>query len=400
MSHPDLSNRAVQKSGYLGSEAVSSKPKHIAFSIKRIGDVGGGAEKVLAEVANGLLSRGYKITVICGDMSGTAPYYPLHSDIKIIYLNTGNVMGIAKAFAFLQGIAALRRAHTDCQPNVAISFMHTSYISAGLGLMGADIPLIASEHTGPEHYRKRPLQRLLLQITPLMARRITVVSEQIRVSFNSWLRSKMIVVPNPVNLQSEPCKFNQVKLINHPKILLSVGSLTPQKNQACLISAFALIADRFSDWTLRIAGEGPLRPELEFQVKDLGLSNRVSLPGNLTNIGQEYEQADLFVLPSSYESFGLATAEAIMYGLPAVGFADCPGTNTLIRPGENGVLVHGEDKVHALAESLAALMGDPHALQRLQNAPTEWLQAAYSLESVLDTWEQLIAACTDIKVHR
>ena len=95
MIHSDLSNTAVQESGYLGSEAVSSKPKHIAFSIKRIGDVGGGAEKVLAEVVNGLVGRGYRITVICGDKPGSAPYYPLLSDIKIIYLNTGNVMGFA-----------------------------------------------------------------------------------------------------------------------------------------------------------------------------------------------------------------------------------------------------------------------------------------------------------------
>lgn len=400
MSHPDLSNTAVQESGYLGSEVVSSKPKHIAFSIKRIGDVGGGAEKVLAEVVNGLSRRGHRVTVICGDQAGAQPYYPLDAEINIYYLNSRNSNGFAKVFAFLQGIAALRRVHTDFRPDVAVSFMHSSYIAVGIALVGTDIPLIASEHIGPEHYRQRPLQRLLLQVTPLLVRRITVVSEQIRLSFNPWLRHKMCVVHNPVNLEPKPHSVNYLAVQDRLKILLSVGRLTPQKNQSCLIAAFALIADRFPEWNLRIAGEGPLRPELELQVKDLGLSNRVSLPGNLANIGQAYERADLFVLPSSYESFGLATAEAIMHGLPAVGFADCPGTNILIRPGENGVLVHGEDKVHALAESLAALMGDPHALQRLQNAPTEWLQVAYSLESVLDDWEQLIAACTDRRMRR
>jgi GalNAc-alpha-(1->4)-GalNAc-alpha-(1->3)-diNAcBac-PP-undecaprenol alpha-1,4-N-acetyl-D-galactosaminyltransferase len=371
--------------------AAASDPKHIAFSIKRIGDVGGGAEKVLAEVANGLEGRGYRITVICGDSPGTPPYYHLHPNISIRYLDSDNANGFGKIFGFLRGVAALRHAHVACRPDVAVSFMHSSYIAAGIALVGTRIPLVASEHIGPEHYRQRPLQRLLLQVTPLLVQRITVVSEQIRLSFNPWLRRKMCVVHNPVNLEPKPRSVNHAALQDRAKVLLSVGRLTPQKNQSCLIAAFALIAERFPDWTLRIAGEGPLRPELESQVRDSGLLDRVSLPGNIADIGQEYERADLFVLPSSYESFGLATAEAIMHGLPAVGFADCPGTNTLIRPGENGVLVQGVDKVHALAESLSVLMSDQQALQRLQNAPTAWLQNAYALDSVLDAWEHLIA---------
>lgn len=399
MNQVRISNMAGLEQVKQTTAAASSGSKHIVFSIKRIGDVGGGAEKVLAEVANGLQSRGYRVTVICGDSAGTPPYYHLQPDINIHYLGSANASGLAKVFGFMRGIAALRRVHIDCQPDVAVSFMHSSYIAAGIGLIGTGIPLIASEHIGPEHYRQRPLQRLLLQVTPLLARRITVVSEQIRLSFNPWLRRKMCVVHNPVNLLPKPRSVNHASVQDRPKVLLSVGRLTPQKNQSCLIAAFALIADRFPDWTLRIAGEGPLRPELELQVKNLGLSNRASLPGNIANIGQEYERADLFVLPSSYESFGLATAEAIMHGLPAVGFADCPGTNTLIRSGENGVLVSGVNKVEALSEALSALMGDPQALQRLQNGPTEWLQAAYSPESVLDAWEQLIAAVNESKVH-
>lgn len=400
MRQGSFSDMAVAEHDNCCMDDALSKPKHIAFSIKRIGDVGGGAEKVLAEVANGLRSRGYRITVICGDKTGTPPYYHLHPDINIRYLDAGNAKSLSKAFGFLHGIGAIRRAYIACKPDVAVSFMHSSYIAAGLGLIGTHIPLIASEHIGPEHYRQRPLQNLLLQITPLLVKRITVVSEQIRVSFNDWLRRKMIVVHNPVNLQPKPRHVNQAEPQRRSKVLLSVGRLTPQKNQSCLIDAFALIANRVPEWTLRIAGDGPLRQDLETQITSLGLLGRVVLLGNIVDIGREYEQADLFVLPSSYESFGLATAEAIMYGLPAVGFADCPGTNTLIRLGENGVLVSGVNKVQALADALFALMDEPQALLSLQNAPTDWLQEAYALDSVLDVWEQLIAACTNEKVQR
>jgi predicted glycosyltransferase len=152
-----------------GSEPASKPLKHIAFSIKRIGDVGGGAEKVLAEVVNGLQGRGYRITVICGDKLDTPPYYPLHPDINIQYLDTGNSNGFAKVLSFISSLYALRKAHKACQPDVAVSFMHSSYIAVGLGLIGTHIPLIASEHIGPEHYQTRPIQCLLLQLTPLLA---------------------------------------------------------------------------------------------------------------------------------------------------------------------------------------------------------------------------------------
>jgi GalNAc-alpha-(1->4)-GalNAc-alpha-(1->3)-diNAcBac-PP-undecaprenol alpha-1,4-N-acetyl-D-galactosaminyltransferase len=400
MNQASITDSAVAERVERGTETAQLKSVHIAFSIKRIGDVGGGAEKVLAEVANGLRSRGYRITVICGDRTGTVPYYHLHPDIKIQYLDSNTAQGLAKVSGFLRGIGALWAAHKSCRPDVAVSFMHSSYIAAGIALVGTRIPLIASEHIGPEHYRQRPLQNILLQITPLLAKQITVVSEQIRLAFNPWLRRKMCVVHNPVNLEPRPRSANHLAVQNRAKVLLSVGRLTPQKNQNCLIAAFALIADRFPDWTLRIAGEGPLRMELESQVKDLRLTSRVILPGNIADIGSEYAQADLFVLPSSYESFGLATAEAIMHGLPAVGFADCPGTNTLIRPGENGVLVHGPDKVQSLAEALAGLMGDPEALRNLQNAPTAWLQEVYAPDAVLDAWERLIAECAAERMRR
>lgn len=395
MNQEILSKSTVLESDIRSSEAGLSKSKHIAFSIKRIGDVGGGAEKVLSEVANGLQGRGYRITVICGDKPDTPPYYPLHPDINIQYLDMGNANGFAKVFSFIGSLHALRKAHKACQPDVAVSFMHSSYIAVGLGLIGTNIHLIASEHIGPEHYRERPIQYLLLQTTPLLAKRITVVSEQILHSFNPWLRRRMTVVHNPVNLLPKPRQVNHADPLGRPKVLLSVGRLTPQKNQACLIDAFALIAKHFPDWTLRIAGEGPLRPKLEAQIAHLQLLGRVVLPGNIADIGLEYERADLFVLPSSYESFGLATAEAIMHGLPAVGFADCPGTNSLIRPGENGVLVSGPDKVKALANALACLMDDPPTLQMLQNAPTDWLQETYGLDSVLDVWERMVSVYVD-----
>jgi glycosyltransferase involved in cell wall biosynthesis len=140
---------------------------------------------------------------------------------------------------------------------------------------------------------------------------------------------------------------------------------------------------------LRIVGEGTLRAQLEAQVLALGLASRVQLLGPTKDIWKEYSSAQLFVTPSRYESFGLVTAEALAQGLPVVGFADCPGTNELVRPGENGVLVTPSgDRVGSLAAALLSLMEGEQLRGRL-TAGSKALEE-HRLERVLDRWERLL----------
>lgn len=363
---------------------------NIAFVIKAMGNPGGGAERVLAEVVNGLVQRGHRISVISSDSADSTSYYPLHASVRIVFLGIGDTETGSKPGELLRRMKSYRAAITASRSDAVVAFMNSSYIPVGIALLGTGIPMVASEHIGPQHYRRRYAEWLLMQALPLFADKITVVSAQIKQSFNAWLRRKMTVIANPVSLTPAPRADACEGKSGPSKRLLSVGRLAPQKNQACLIDAFGKIAADFPDWSLRIAGEGELRQALESQIADAGLGGRVELAGNIADISAEYRAADLFVLPSSYESFGLATAEAIMHGLPVIGFADCPGTNELIRHGENGVLVSGVDKTDALAKAMAALMQDPDARAALQNAPTGWLQDKYALNAVLDDWERLL----------
>lgn len=146
---------------------------------------------------------------------------------------------------------------------------------------------------------------------------------------------------------------------------------------------------RRADWDLRIVGEGHLRPALERQIADLGMVGRIELAGAVSDVGGEYAAAQLFALPSSYESFGLVTAEAFAHGLPVIGFADCPGTNTLVVDGINGLLVGGADRVSAFALGLKRLMGDADLRERLGSAAPATV-AEFSTDRVIDAWEALL----------
>lgn len=370
---------------------VESIYLNIIFSIKALSNQGGGAERVLIDVASGLVRRGHTITIISNDPEGQASYYPMNDAIQRISLDIGNVAGKSSLDDVLRRIIRFRRTVARIRPDVVVAFMHSTYLPMGGALIGTGIPMIASEHISPEHYQNRWLERILLQLTPLIAAKITVVTNQILLSFGWWLRRRMTVIPNPVSSGTIGKKSRDLDTdLRCRRILLSVGRLAPQKNQQCLIAAFSQVSIKFPNWKLRIVGEGELREALEAQVLDLGLSESVELPGAVSDVSQEYRKADLFVLPSTYESFGLATAEALLHGLPAVGFADCPGTNTLIRHNENGILVDGANRVDALVTVLIDLMGNSQELQRLAGASTEWLESQFDISSVLDCWEELI----------
>ena len=149
---------------------------------------------------------------------------------------------------------------------------------------------------------------------------------------------------------------------------------------------------------MRIVGEGEKRGELEKQIRELGLERRVELPGAISDIWREYRNASFFVSPSTYESFGLATAEALLSGLPVVAFEDCPGTNVLIQNSIDGILVNeSRNRIEALSIALERLMAAPEEIERLSRGGPRRLDA-YSLPRVLDTWEGILGDAAQEKL--
>lgn len=360
------------------------------FIIKSLELSGGGAERVFTSVVNGLAIRGYRVTVVSCDRPNAKAFYSLESQVNWVRLGIGRVDHPTTLREVVTRIGALRRALAVYESEVAVGFLHSMFIPLGLAAVGTGIPMIASEHIVPTHYAKRPLQRALLRLTPYLAWRITVVSEQAMAQYPDALRANMMVMPNPVQVHTMSVTRADTAGTNQPrKVLLAVGRLVEQKDHATLIEAFALIACRFPDWDLRIIGDGDRRDVLQTRITAIGLEGRVSLPGATKDVRNEYTNAQLFVMPSLYESEGLALVEALALGLPAVGFADCPGVNRLIRPGRNGVLVSGPNRVSALAEALEWLMADERV--RLNLSPSEVVPLGINdPEQVLNLWENLL----------
>lgn len=151
--------------------------------------------------------------------------------------------------------------------------------------------------------------------------------------------------------------------------LISVGSVTARKGYDVLVAALARIKDL--PWRSRIAGsierDSSAAKSLRDAIAKHDLQDRVYLLGSLDDatLDAEYRKADLFVLPSHFEGYGMAFAEALARGLPIVGCAGGAVVNTV--PPDSGILVPpGDDK--ALAEALRKLLTDRSELKRRADA--------------------------------
>ena len=362
----------------------------LLFLIKTLVLPGGGAERVVAELSGVLAARGHEVIVASFDPPDEPPFYQFDPAVRRMPLAIGDVRrgtGLAEVW---RRTRALRRLVRSVSPEVAVGFMHSAFIPLGLALRGSGVPMLASEHIAYDHYRTRPIQAMLLRLTPRLARAATVISADVRAGFPAAIRDRMVIVPNPVGVEpGRPADPAGEGLST--RTLLAVGRLEAQKDHRTLIEAFAAVSASYPDWRLRIVGEGALRPALEAQVGRLGLSSVISLPGAISPIGPQYESAQLFAMPSTYESFGLTTAEALGHGLPVIGFADCPGTNELVRDRVNGRLVAGPNRAAALAQGLAELMGSSELRRRYGAAGPDTVRA-FAPDRIADRWEELLSA--------
>jgi glycosyltransferase involved in cell wall biosynthesis len=174
--------------------------------------------------------------------------------------------------------------------------------------------------------------------------------------------------------------------------LLCVAALTPRKGHDVLINALAPLASLH--WTLTCVGSTTRDPATAEQLRSLlahlGLEKRVLLVGEVPAVAlpDYFLAADLFVMPTRLEGYGMAVAEALAHGLPVIGtqtgaLADLVGT-------EAGLLVKPDD-VHALRAALARILNDPVLLASLAKGATavrnglpRWQQACARMSQILE----------------
>lgn len=169
-----------------------------------------------------------------------------------------------------------------------------------------------------------------------------------------------------------------------PVRVLTASRLQPWKGVETAIRAVARLAPGVA--TLRIVGTGRphMRRHLEAVVRELGVEDRVELAGAVPpgEIVREFADADVFLLPTEYEPFGIVFVEAMAAGLPVLA-TRAGGVPSIVPQDEAGVLLEPRD-VDGFAAALAALAADPGRRERMGRAGRARARRVYDLETRLD----------------
>ena len=121
-------------------------PLRILFAIKSLHVEGGGAERLLVQVANGVAARGHEVAILTFDRPGQELFYEVADDVLPVGLGLGVVGRSTPRMTLLRALPILRAAVRRRSPDVAAGFMHSMYVPLGAALVGSGVPVVASEH--------------------------------------------------------------------------------------------------------------------------------------------------------------------------------------------------------------------------------------------------------------
>lgn len=389
----------------------------LCFVIQKLSGLTGGAERVVIDVARAMSARGFEVSIVTFESRKSAPGYNV-GQIKVSNLfplarapsprssPTSRLEALVKRLPNVLPLTwlkwrlthgaferALRRMIRSDAPDVMIAFLPPAITAAAYAAEGSSTRVIGSTHNVPDRdfgdsnrWDQNPYSRQRTRDALKRLDRIFVLLPEFRDWFAKDLHARIRVMPNAIG------KLNDTGVADasRSKTVLGVGRLTTIKRFDLLIKAFAQIAADFPDWSVRIFGEGPEAVPLQALIAELNVGSQVSLAGVTQNIGPEYDRAAVLCHPSEFEGFGLAVAEAMAHGTPAIGFEDCPGVNSLVQDGKNGLLIAvTPDPVGALASALRTLLSNKALRQRLGAAATE-ISKTYAPDLLYAEWEREI----------
>lgn len=346
---------------------------------------GGGAEKMMVQIANELHLRGHDIELILVKASG--PYESLvDPGIRTTELGGSNTLEILyNLWRHLRGNDIDVLLSTMEIPNI-ISVIATQYpTSVPVVLRSANI------NSMKERHGKYKLIPKLKRLTYPRSTAIITISDGVAHDLSDTTginETEMTTIYNPAYDPSIPEKTQEPVDIgwlndDNKRVSIGVGHLKPQKDFTTLIRAVYQV-NKEEDLYLIILGEGGLDNHLKFVAEKLGIRDRVSFPGFVDNPYAYMAKADVFVLSSAWEGFGNVIVEAMACGTPVV-CTDCPGgPSEIMEDGSYGPLIPvGDEK--AMATAIREVLADPIDSSTLHSRAKN-----FAIKPIVDQYEGVL----------
>ena len=340
----------------------------------------GGAERSLMPLARELQQRGHELTLFLVDTPFETAVFKEFAGV-VDLPDTSRGQKARRPMRLLRLLLEIRR--TDLV--VATSELTVTYVAWVLAALWRK-PLVADVQVHLSSWIRdncHPVHRLLSRWIYPRLRGIRCVSygvaEDLRAQF-SVRADQVVVIPVPFDLEElRRAKALTVEARDEPiflrPVIVGAGRLTSQKRFDVAIRTFQILHRHLTvDANLLILGEGEDRHALEQQIADLGLADRVFLPGHVVNLAAYLGRAAVFLLSSDYEGLPRVLIEALAVGCPVVA-TDCPsGPFEILDGGKGGLLAPCGD-AEQLATALAQVLTDTALSEKLRRVGSSRVEA-------------------------
>lgn len=338
----------------------------------------GGQNQVLLTVL-GLRARGHRAALVAhpsGELRQRAD-----EGLELIPLAPGHELDLKAAWRFARVITRLRPdvVHAHDPHGVAMASIALSMLTRG-----PEPPLVAARRVDfrlkRNSFSRWKYRQVDLFIASSEAIRQILVQDGVdphrAITVHEGVDVERLDRIEPISVQAE------LWLPHHAPVVGNVAALVPHKGQRHLIDAAAMLLRDAPDARVVIFGEGPLRPRLEQQVKQLRLERHVFLPGFRADVQGLIKTFDVFVMSSETEGLGTSLLDAMAAARPCVA-TRTGGIPEVVVNGETGLLVPPRDSA-ALARALARLLRDAPLRQRFGEAGRRRVMAQFTLDRMVE----------------
>tara|TARA_B100000902_G_C27313501_1_gene919842 strand:+ start:2320 stop:3426 length:1107 start_codon:yes stop_codon:yes gene_type:complete len=317
----------------------------------------GGAERVIAILSDYLVQQDCEVSIIV--LNKLNNQQSLNPNIKIIPLNQTKVLSSLLPLRNILKNNKYDFIFGNMWPITILGLLGSFFLPQKSHVIFIEHAIISNEYNH-KSFIFQCIVKLSIRFFYNFASQIVCVSNGVAKDLRKLgvKQSKLIVIMNPVDVQLESINYNTFdqhssnwKDFEGIKIL-SVGNLRKNKNYPNLLHALKILRAEYNqNFISLIAGEGPEKESLTSLIQEHGLEDNVLLLGGVQNTESLYKTADLFVLSSDYEGFGMVLVEALGYGKTIIS-TDCEsGPREILGNSKYGYL-SPVDNPERLAESI------------------------------------------------
>lgn len=378
----------------MSSDTITAPPSqtgvrgilHVVDSLER-----GGLERLVRDLAVAQHQRGQRVCVFSINRTGGFITELQAADVPVV---VGNKQGTLDLRVLSRLRQAVREHHIDIVH--AHNFVPSYYAAAAmLGMRHAPAQVVTCHDMGTRLSNRR--LRWLFKWSIRRTQGVAMVGRQVHDRFvldgfvpehkATTLLNAVPIDDFGITPERRSSARTALGLSERDTVLGCVGRLVELKNHLSLVREWPAVLARHPHAKLVLIGEGPMRPQIESMIDQLGVRQQVVLAGIRSDVSALLPGLDAFALPSFTEGVSIALLEACATGLPCLA-SKVGGNVEVIQNDITGLLFDVNDAA-ALRSALLRLVGDADLRQRLGGNARDWVREHASLDSLCLHYDRL-----------